>query len=152
MTGLKRASAALVLLVLLSASLVPITAEVSAANVPSVIVGDRMTGNESVGLAGDVSNVTWMNVTLDGMLVGSVNSTPFVVWIDSTQFSDGMHNLTVEVAQRGGAPQVVELTIEIDNRNLGLTMAALPLGALAGIALLFTLAVGLSRRKKGGEG
>jgi hypothetical protein len=118
---------------------------------PSVIVGQTISGNQSVALGGDVSGVTYMNVALEGRQVGNATQAPFTVWIDTTEFCDGVHNLTVKIGYQGGAVQVIETSVIVDNQNWPLTLVALPLAALASMLLLFTLSVGLARRKKGGE-
>jgi hypothetical protein len=144
------ASAAIVLL-FLSASFSSISVVAVPANIPVIIVGQTLTGNESVTLAGNVSNVTYMNVTLEGRSVGKASEEPFVVWIDTTEFSDGVHNLTVNITFNGGTTQEIIIEVTVDNQNWPLSLVALPLGALAIMLLLFTLSVGWARRKKGGE-
>jgi hypothetical protein len=148
--GILLASAALLLAVI---GMPMIAANVNAAptNVPFLIVGQTISGNQSLTLGGDVSGVVYMDVAFEGRPIGNATQEPFTVWIDSTQFCDGSHNLTVKIGYEGGAVQVIQASVNVDNQNWPLTLVALPLAALAGMLLLFTLAVGLARRKKGGE-
>jgi hypothetical protein len=140
--------------VLLMVFAVPLSAvDVGAApsNVPFLLVNQTLSGNQSVTLGGDVSGVNYMNVALEGRQVGNITQAPFTAWIDTTDFCDGVHNLTVKIGYQGGAFQVIGISVTVDNQNWPLTLVALPLAALAGMLLLFTLSVGLAKRKKGGE-
>jgi hypothetical protein len=148
--GMLLASAAVLLMVV---AMPMNAANVSAdpSNVPFLIVGQTISGNQSLMLGGDVSGVMFMDVTLEGRQVGNATQAPFMVWIDTTEFCDGVHNLTVKIGYEGGAVQVIQTSVTVDNQNWPLTLVALPIAALAGMLLLFTLTVGLARRKKGGE-
>jgi hypothetical protein len=144
------ASAAIALL-FFSVSFTTVSVGAAPLSAPIIIVGQTLSGNESVTLAGNVSSVAYMNVTLEGQSVGNASEEPFMVWIDTTEFCDGVHNLTVNITFKGGATQEFITEVTVDNQNWPLSLVALPLGALAVMLLLFTLSVGLVRRKKGGE-
>lgn len=149
--GKGRIAAIASIVLVLAMSLSMATVHGAAPSVPFIIVGDRLSGNESVALAGNVSNVEHLDVTLEGRSVGSASAEPFVVWIDTTTFCDGEHNLSVSITYNGGATQRFNTTVEVRNQNWGLGLVAFPLAALAAMMLLFTLAVGMARRKNGGE-
>jgi hypothetical protein len=142
---------AAVLLMVIAAPLSAVNVMSAPTTIPFLVVGQTLSGNQSVALGGNVSDVAYMNVTLEGREVGNATQAPFVVWVDTTEFCDGVHNLTVKVAYKGGVTQVLDTLVTVDNQNWPLSLVALPLAALAGMLLLFTLSVGLARRKKGGD-